>query len=138
MSSITELVKRAALDAVDSKVPSDIVFGEVIKVKPVEIRIDANLILKEADGQLKFARNVTDYDVSMTVNHTTEDHTHTHDISDSFTGGGSASSNTHKHEYKGTKTFRVHNALKVGETVIMFKKSGGQSYLVYDRLAVKS
>lgn len=134
MSSITELVKRAALDAMDSKVPSDIVFGEVIKVNPVEVRIDSSLILKEADGQLKFARNVTDFDLEMTVNHVTEDHTHSHTIS----GSGSASSNTHNHEYVGTKTFRVHNALKVGETVVMFKKSGGQSYLVYDRLAVKS
>lgn len=107
MSNISELIKRAALDAVDSKVPCDIVFGEVVKIKPVEIRIDSNLILKEAYGQLKFARNVTDYDVKLKT-----------DLVE--------------------QTYTVKNALKVGETVIMFKKHGGQSYLVYDRLAVKS
>ena len=138
MSSITEIIKQAALDAVDSKVPSDIVFGEVIKIKPVEIRIDSNMILKEEDGVLKFAREVTEYDLEMTVDHVTEDYTHTHGISDTYTGGGSASSNTHKHKYVGKKVFKVHNALKVGEKVIMYKKAGGQSYLVFDRLAVKS
>lgn len=128
-SGLIDIMKRAAVEAVDSKVPSDVVYGKVIKVKPVEIRVDSNLILKEADGVLKFARNVTDYEVEMTVNHVTEE-----------TGGGSgdASFASHAHGYVGKKKFKVHNALKVGETVIMIKKYGGQSYLVYDRLAVKS
>lgn len=138
MSSITEIIKRAAIDAVESKVPSDIVFGEVIKIKPIEIRIDSSLILKEEYGQLKFAREVTEYDLEMTVDHVTENYTHTHSISDSYSGGGSASSDTHNHKYVGKKVFKVHNALKVGEKVIMYKQAGGQSYLVFDRLAVKS
>lgn len=40
----------------------------------------------------------------------------------------------HDHEYKGRKTFLVHNALTVGEKVLLIRAKGGQKFIVVDRL----
>ena len=131
-NDLVKLMKKAAVEAVDASKPANMVFGKVISASPLKIKVDQKLILTSA--QLVLSRNVTDYRLSVTVDWNTEDHTHTHNISDSYTGGGSASSETHKHEVKGTKTMTVHNALKVGEEVIMMQVSGGQKYIVMDRI----
>lgn len=129
-----EMVKRAALSVVEASNPVNILFGTVISSTPLKINVEQKLTLGEK--RLILSRNVTDYSVAMTVDHTTENHSHTHTIEDTYTGSGSASMETHNHEYKGTKTFRVHNALKSGEKVILIRVQGGQKYLVFDRLGV--
>lgn len=131
-NDLVKLIKKAAVDAVNASRPANMVFGKVVSEKPLKIKLDQKLILTSA--QLVLSRSVTDYTVEMTVDHTTEDHTHTHSISDTFTGGGSASSETHKHEYKGKKKFLIHNALKKDEEVILMQMSGGQKYIVVDRI----
>ena len=40
----------------------------------------------------------------------------------------------HTHGYTGRKSFTVHNALTVGEKVILIRLQGGQKFLVIDRL----
>lgn len=131
-NDLVKLMKKAAIEAVDASKPANMVFGKVISISPLKIKVDQKLILTSA--QLVLSRSVTDYTIEMTVDHVTEDHTHTHTISDTYTGGGSASSETHKHEYKGRKEFLIHGALKVGEEVILMQVSGGQKYIVIDRI----
>ena len=48
-------------------------------------------------------------------------------------GSGDAAFAAHKHRYQGRKKWRVHNALKVGEKVILLRCDGGQKYIVLDR-----
>ena len=127
-----KMMKKSAMEAMDASKPSDIAFGKVINTNPMKIQIDQKLILTSA--MLVLTRNVTDYKVMMTVSHKTEDHTHTHTITDTFTGGGSATSETHHHEYKGEKEFLIHNALKNGDQVLLIRQSGGQKYVVLDRI----
>lgn len=127
-----ENIKRAALDAVASTMPSGIYFGTVISPSPLKISVDQKMTLTEK--QLVLTTLVQDFSVNMTINHSTESHTHTHTISDTYTGGGSASSETHSHEYKGTKSHMVHLALKAGEKVILIRVQGGQKYIVLDRI----
>lgn len=131
-NDLVKLMKKAAVEAVDASKPANMVFGKVISVSPLKIKVDQKLILTSA--QLVLSRSVTDYRLSATVDHITEDHTHTHTISDTYTGGGSASNETHHHEYKGKKEFLIHGALKVGEEVILMQVSGGQKYVVIDRV----
>lgn len=131
-NDLVKLIKKAAVEAVNSSKPANMVFGKVISISPLKIKVDQKLILTSA--QLVLSRSVTDYRLSVTVDWKTEDHTHTHNISDSYTGGGSASNETHKHDIVGTKTMTVHGALKVGEEVILMQVSGGQKYIVIDRI----
>jgi hypothetical protein len=115
---LVKVMKRAAVDAVNSSKPANMLFGKVISDSPLQIMVDQKLILNEA--QLGLSRNVTDYDVDMTVDHSTE--------------SGSDGDAGHQHGYKGKKTFKVHNALKTGEEVVLVQVSGGQKYIVIDRI----
>lgn len=159
-------IKKAASDAVEAGQPSDFCFGKVTGVKPLKILVEQKLVLSSA--QLVLTRNVSDYTVNMSVNHTTgnalnvnlqhthdfngnvsgftgstdvggtdEPHSHTYSHTHSFNGsvenGGSANLN-HSHSYSGTKLFTIHNALLVGEEVVLLKQKGGQKYLVLDRV----
>jgi hypothetical protein len=104
--------------------PADVVLGEVVSVEPLEVKIDQKLILSKEF--LVLSRNVTDFEIDMTVDHVTE-----------FREGGVSYAlfESHNHEYKGKKSFKVHNALKLGEKVIMLRMQGGQQFYIIDRVA---
>lgn len=101
---------------------SDWCLGEVIGVAPLTIRIEGKDEVTEEFLELTDA--VRDYDVDITVSHTTENR-----------GGGSgyAEFQSHNHDYKGRKKITVHNGLHVGETVILLRQSGGQGFVVLSR-----
>lgn len=114
-------IKTAAMDAVNASKQSGILFGNVTSVNPLKINIEQKLTLSMA--QLILTRNVTDYTVSMTVSHQTE-------LSQE------ALVSTHTHNYEGEKSFLVHNALTIGEKVVMVQALGGQKFIVIDRVAL--
>jgi len=114
LPDMVELIKMAALGAVNESKPASIVFGTVVDVTPLKINIEQRLTLNAA--QLILTSNVKDYDADMTVEHFTEQ------------------TNEHAHAYTGRKTFRVHNGLAVGEQVIMLQMQGGQKYIVLDKV----
>ena len=118
-----KVMKKAAVEAVNASRPADMMFGKVISASPLKIKVDQKLILTSA--QLVLSRNVTDFRLSVTVNHTTEN---------ASGGSGDASFASHNHGIVGKKTLTVHNALTVGEEVILMQMSGGQKYIVIDRI----
>lgn len=122
-------VRQAAITAVEETAPTEVIYGKVISIAPLKIQIDQKIILGPA--QLVLTRNVTDYTLEMTVDHETENATHGHGLSGV---SGSVIANEHKHACKGKKAFIVHNALKVGERVLLIATKGGQSFIVVDRM----
>lgn len=104
MPNPVEVVKRAAVEAVEAGKPVNILFGTVLSASPLKIQVDQKSIY--TSKMLILTRNVTDFEVDMTVNHSTED---------KGGGSGAAAYEAHKHAYVGKKTFKVHNALKAGE-----------------------
>ena len=124
-NEILKVIKEAAIGSVKNAKPVNLRFGTVISETPLKIQLDQKIILTEAF--LILSRNVTDYDLEMTVNHITEK---------MQKGGKDPSFTSHKHEYKGRKVFRVHKALKNGENVILIELQGGGKYLVLDRVGV--
>lgn len=122
LSNLVELIKTAALEAVDSTDPSAVIFGTVKSTEPLNIYVNQKLTLTE--DFIILTRNVTDYEVEMDTELSTSDATI--DLED-----GDIS---HSHEIKGKFTYKVHNALKSGDKVIMIRQQGGQSYVVIDRI----
>lgn len=121
--SISQLVKMAALEAMEASRPVNVFIGTVVSESPLSIKIDQKRTL--TSEFLVLCREVTDYDVEMTVDHMTE----------KMQGGGKDPSFTgHAHPYKGRKVFTVHKALKEGEKVAVVQVQGGQQYLVIDRI----
>jgi len=132
-TGLVEVIKQASLDAVNASKPSSVVFGKVVSASPLQINIEQKITLE--GPQLILTRNVTEYTVEMTVDHMTEDETeHVHAINDTYTGGGASQTTEHHHGYKGKKRFTVHNALAVGDEVILLQMQGGQKFIVIDRL----
>lgn len=147
-----------ALDAIESSRPVNIAFGKVISASPIKIQIDEKLVLDE--DFLILTRNVTDYSFEITVGHVTEKskekintkhshsyagatstvstceeiENHNHDYLGVTEEAGVELELTHSHGYSGKKSFLVHNGLKVGEKVILFRVQGGQKYVVLDRI----
>ena len=122
-NNLLEIIKKAANDSMDASEPSDFCYGKVTSDKPLKILVEQKMELAKA--QLILTRNVTDFETEITVDWKTENR-----------AGGSleAAYASHNHDIKGRKKILVHNKLKVGDEVVLFKKKGGQKYLVLDRV----
>lgn len=112
MTDIAALIKKAAVESVESEKPAAVMFGVVESVSPLAINVEQKMTLTSA--QLALTRNVTDYAVDMTVGHFTEQ----------------AGDLPHIHAYAGKKSFLVHNGLKAGDRVILLREQGGQRFIV--------
>lgn len=100
------VIKRSALEAMEASQPVRIYYGSVIGTEPLKILVDQRLTLGAA--QVVLTRNVTDYEVRVTK-----------DDEDGTTD---------------TDTVIVHNALKIGENVILCRQQGGQKFVVLERM----
>jgi hypothetical protein len=123
LPNLNEVLKQLALETYVATQPSGIYFGTVISSSPLKISVDQKLTLTEK--HLILTTLVQDFSVNMTVDHKTENKSG---------GSGDSSFASHNHDYKGTKSFRVHLALKVGEKVMLIRVQGGQKYIVLDRI----
>jgi len=129
---LIEVMQAAAMGAAEDKGMADVIFGQVTGTSPLTVKIDNRFELDE--DFLIVPRSLTDYAINITVDHSTEPHSHTHAITDTYSGGGSASTEVHSHAYTGTKTITIHNALASGDQVIMVRAMGGQKYLITDKV----
>ena len=123
MPDMVQLVKKAAVEAMEQSKPVHLVFGEVVSVSPLKIQVSAKSIYTEK--MLILTRNVTDFEVDMTVSHVTENRAG---------GSGDPAFASHNHDYKGKKKFKVHNALIVGDEVVLGRVQGGKRFVVLDRI----
>ena len=123
LPNAVELVKQAAVEAVEATKPVQYLFGKVISVSPLKIQVSAKSIYTEK--MLILTRNVTDFEVDMTVSHVTENRAG---------GSGDSAFASHNHDYKGKKKFKVHNALIVGDEVVLGRVQGGKRFVVLDRI----
>lgn len=63
MPNPVDVVKRAAVEAVEAGKPVVLLFGQVISASPLKIQVDQKTILTEK--MLILTRNVTDFEVDM-------------------------------------------------------------------------
>ena len=124
-NELVQLVKKAAVEAVNASSPMGFCFGTVTSSSPLKIQVDQKKTLTEA--QLILTNNVRDFAVEMT---TLPDF---HETEEESGGSGDAAFASHKHKYQGRKKWKVHLALKSGEKVILLRCDGGQKYIVLDR-----
>ena len=123
LPNAVELVKQAAVEAVEATKPVQFLFGKVISVSPLKIQVSAKSIYTEK--MLILTRNVTDFEVDMTVSHITENRAG---------GSGDPAFASHNHDYKGKKKFKVHNALILGDEVVLGRVQGGKRFVVLERI----
>lgn len=134
-NEFVKAMKKAARDEREASKPVNVFFGKVQTVSPLKINVEQKMVLGQA--QLVLTRNVTDHRVTVTVQWTTE----SHEVRHKHTGGEGDTGYTevpHSHEIEGKKTLLIHNALKVGDEVILIRQQGGQKFVVIDRIGGRS
>lgn len=125
-----DYVKQAAVQAVKAGNPCDYTIGTVTSISPLKIKLSEGDGLELPADFIHLSRNVTDYETTVTIS---DDYGWK--TKDKGGGSGYSAYETHKHDISlSKKKIKVHNALKKGEKVLMIRKSGGQDYIVIDRV----
>ncbi len=134
ITNITQAIQVAAAKTYSAMSPMDVLIGKVTSIEPLKIFVGtANAELTK--DHLILTNAVTDHYVDIHVNHLTDtihgewDTTHAHPDA----GSGTIPTD-HVHSYSGRKKIKVYNGLQVGEFVVIIKATGGNSYVVLDRI----
>ena len=130
-NGLVNAMKQAGVQATKADGPVQICYGKVTSKSPLKILVDQKMTLDAA--QLVLTRNVTDYEVNVTVDWETEEALSTHN----HTVGNETSSDTdlaHVHALNGKKKMTIHNSLIKGDEVVLLRQQGGQKYIVIDRM----
>lgn len=122
-TGLIDIMKRAAKDMYDNEQPTDLRFGTVVSVSPLKVQVTNLFTIPQS--MLVVPKHLTDYEVEVTVDWTTENKSG---------GSGDSAFSSHNHDVKGKKKMKVHNALKNGDKVALIRKHGGQSFYVLDRI----
>lgn len=119
---IVGAIKEIVVNTIRSLSLSDIEIGEVVSEDPLIIQTESKIPLDASS--IILTKNTSLHSIDMSVDHLTENRAG---------GSGMAEYASHNHEYKGRKTYLVHNELLVGEKVILLRESGGQRYIAIDK-----
>lgn len=123
-SGLIDIMKRAAIDANEASQPTDLRFGTVISVSPMKVQVTNQMVIPES--LLIVPSQLTDYTVEVTVNWQTENTGKSGNTDEAFS--------SHSHGITGKKTLTIHNALKVGDKVVLIRKQGGQAFYILDKI----
>ena len=132
MPDMVQLVKKAAVEAVEAAKPVQFLFGQVISASPLKIQVDQKSIYTEK--MLVLTRNVTEHEIDISISAQSVVISHGHPVTDTYTGGGTAQEINHNHPLKGRKKIKIHNGLVVGDWVVMARIQKGKKYVVLDRI----
>ncbi|MFD2117249.1 DUF2577 domain-containing protein [Paenibacillus yanchengensis] len=120
MTNLLSTIKQAAMDAVDASNPVSIVYGEVVQVEPLEIKVDQRFVLSA--GFLIVPESLKKLELKLA---------HTHEYSD--TGiNGETKKTTEAAKYE--EPIVIRTGLLARDKVIMLRLQGGQKYLLLDRV----
>lgn len=140
-TGIIPIIKQAALEATEAVQYCDLRFGTVVTAAPISISITNSIILPSS--MLVIPEHLTDREIEVSIledyeweteetvnneyktleNESTEPEKHTHYLE------------PHKHKIMPmNKKLFVHDGLRVGDSVILIRKQGGQTYYVAGRI----
>lgn len=106
MSNLSTVIKKAALQAYDAGNPTDLRFGTVTNVDPLEITVTQKFVLPEE--VLVVPEHLTNHTVDIGVIGTNGEETH--------------------------RQMNVYEGLVLNDRVCMIRGQGGQTYYVLGRL----
>ena len=121
-TGLINLIKRAALDAVDNTKPCDLKYGLVISVDPLLIKITDNFIIPES--MLTVPEHLKNRKVKVSILQEDEWETEPSELEP-----------IHDHDIViNEKKVFMHGGLKFGDRVVLINHAGGQHFLILCRL----
>lgn len=103
--SMINIIKQASVGAVGAQNPVNILFGEITKENPIEVKIDQKLILPKEFFIIP--QNLTRYEIGLTHSH----------------GGTSA-----------LGKIVIREGLQIGDKVLLLRVQGGEQYIILDKV----
>ena len=162
MANLIETIKKISQGAEEASAPSDVLYGIVTNISPLEITVEQKLVLTQEF--LILTKNVKDYTVDVSVEWNTEseslnaNHSHTlsgdlsvtstaivnpnpdnisvsinNEVSNSMSVEQKNINLTHEHSISGRKQITIHNGLKLNDNVILLQQQGGNNFIVIDK-----
>jgi hypothetical protein len=105
------VIKQAALSAMEAGNPVAVMYGEVTKTNPLEVNVDQRFTI-DADF-LIVPESLTRYEVDLRHSH-------------SYSGGTTGEALTQQ--------ILIRRELEIGDKVLLLRMQGGQKYLILDRV----
>lgn len=112
-NGLLNAIKQAAKEQNDSESPATVCSGKVLTASPLTVQVDQRFTLPAEN--IIVPQHLTNYSVSVNISGST----------------GSADGHTHT---LGAYTMTINNALKAGDKLVLVRQSGGQKYLIIDRV----
>ena len=147
-TGMIEIMKIAAMDAIENGKPCDLRIGTVTSIAPLKVQITSNLIIPES--LLVVPQYLTDYSVDMNLG---ASEVSSNDLNINVVGDLLVFSNqtnevpiddedyptedtvdTTPPEVVDERTMTVYNSLKVGDKVALIRNQGGKMYYILDRV----
>ena len=121
-------MKKAAMEAVKSSKPVDVLYGVVRNISPLEIFVDQKFVLTKEF--LMIPEYLTDYQTEISFDDPSIKQVYT-----TWNMAETQESDEAKIAFKSPIKHKitVYNALKAGDKVILLRQQGGQRFLVMDR-----
>ena len=129
MTELTNMMKRAAVDAVVAAKPCNLYLGTVVSTSPLSVKVSQKLTLTERF--LIVPQHLTDYQTKMSF-----DNPEIKQVYTTWNMAETQESNLSKISFKqkDQHEITIYNALKIGESVMLLSAPGGQKYYVLDRV----
>lgn len=120
------------MEAMEASKPTALIYGKVSGVDPLEVTINPSLILPAS--VLKVARQVTDYETSVTLLPPKKEGELPWVTEKRGGGSGDPAFEEHDHDIQGKHHVMIHNKLEIGDECILVRLSGGQKYVIIDKV----
>ena len=133
-TNLTQAIQLVAAKAYKASSPMSILVGKVTSTEPLKIFV-GSVNAELTKDHLVLTNAVTDHFVDIHVNHLTDTVSGEWDTTHGHSNAGTGTIPTdHVHSYSGRKKIKIYNGLQVGEFVVIIKATGGNSYIVLDRI----
>lgn len=134
---LLQAIQMTAQGVQQASNPTELSYGTVEALKPLKISREQKQTL-EGDEFFILTSAVKDFEIDISLSTNSEKSgfktTHTHACDAESQVYPAEFNSDHTHKVAGKKKIKVHNALKVGDKVILLSVSGGQKYIILDRM----
>ena len=120
-TGLVDVIKRITLNVINNAKLCDLKYGTVVSVSPLKVQITNQFIIPES--ALVVPRRLTDHTVETSIN-----------ISTGATDNVTENTDEQSTNINTKTRLLIHNALKIGEKVVLLREQGGQSYFILDRI----
>lgn len=118
MPGLLELIKTAGIDAVGASNPVNVMFGEVIGINPLSVKVDQRFTLTV--DFLLVPESLTKFEIDLK---------HVH----SYTDNGSVRSTSEALNEK----IVIRSGLNAGDKVLLLRIQGGQKFVILDKVVMR-